>query len=168
MKYLLVDLGPPSWPGWSGLTWMAVVGCTSAALGVVAPWWFQRRHGHLEEPAQRRWIVRLVIVQVAGLLAMALTGSFLVAAAASLLIDRVRALRGGLLAAWIVPLTPQRNRATVLSTLEQIDSISQVTISPGLGLIGRAALLAPSALAVARAGRRSVAVHAAAAPAPPR
>ena len=39
-KYLLVDLGVPGWPGWSALTWMAVVGCTSAALGIVVPWWF--------------------------------------------------------------------------------------------------------------------------------
>ena len=72
-----------------------------------------------------------------------------------------------LLAAWIVPLTPRRNRATVLSTLEQTDSISQVTIGPGLGLIGQAAgipaalmasaaLLAPSAIAVHLAGRRPV------------
>ena len=106
-KYLLVDIGPPAWPGWSGLTWMAVIGCMSAALGVVVPWWFQRRHGRLDEPAQRRWIVWLVVVQVAGLLTMAATGSFVVAAAATLLIDRVRSLRSGLLGAWIVPLTPQ-------------------------------------------------------------
>ena len=64
---------------------------------------------------------------------MALTGSFVIAAAVTLVIDRVRSLRSGLLAAWIVPLTPRRNRATVLSTLEQTDSISQVTIGPGLG-----------------------------------
>ena len=146
---------------------MAVVACTSAALGIVVPWWFQRRHGHLDEPAQRRWIVWLVAVQVTGLVTMALTGSFLVAAAATLVIDRVRSLRSGLLAAWIVPLTPRRNRATVLSTLEQTDSISQVTIGPGLGVIGQvagipaalmasAALLAPSAIAVRLAGRRAV------------
>ena len=53
---------------------------------------------------------------------------------------------------------------TVLSTLEQADSISQVTVGPGMGVIGRlagiraafvasAALLAPSALAVRVAGR---------------
>ena len=162
-KYLLVDIGAPAWPGWSGLTWMAVIGCMSAALGVVVPWWFQRRHGHLDEPAQRRWIVWLVVVQVVGLLTMAATGSFVVAAAATLLIDRVRSLRGGLLGAWIVPLTPRRNRATVLSTLEQTDSIGQVTLSPALGVIGQVAgisaalaasvaLLAPSAIAVRRAG----------------
>ena len=55
------------------------------------------------------------------------------AAAASLLIDRVRSLRNGLLGAWIVPLTPRQHRATVLSTLEQADSISQVTIGPAMG-----------------------------------
>ena len=164
-KYLLVDLGTPAWPGWSGLTWMAVLACTSALLGIVVPWWFQRRHRHLDEPDQRRWIVWLIGAQVAGLVTMALTGSFVIAAVATLVIDRVRSLCGGLLAAWIVPLTPRRHRATVLSTFEQTDSISQVTIGPGLGVIGQVAgipaalaasavLLAPSALAVRLAGRR--------------
>ena len=63
-----------------------------------------------------------------------------------------------------MPLTPRDRRATVLSTIEQADSISQVTIGPVMGVIGRvagipaalaasAALLAPSALAVRAAGR---------------
>ena len=59
--------------------------------------------------------------------------------------------------------SPRGDRATVLSTLEQADSISQVTIGPVMGVIGNtagipaalidaAALLAPSALAGACAG----------------
>ena len=145
--------------GWSGLTWMAVVGCTSAVLGIVVPWWFMRHHGDLSDERQRHWIAGLIVVQVTALLVMAATGSFLVAAAASLLIARVRSLRNGLIGAWIVPLTPRQHRATVLSTLEQADSISQVTIGPVMGVIGQtvgipaalaasAALLAPSAGAV--------------------
>ena len=62
-----------------------------------------------------------------------------------------------------MPLTPKDRRATVLSTMEQADSISQVTIGPAMGVIGQvagipaalatsAALLAPSALAVRHAG----------------
>jgi MFS transporter, DHA3 family, tetracycline resistance protein len=163
-KYLL-GLGTPGWPGWSGLTWLAVVGCLSALLGIVVPWWFMRHHGHLTNAAQQQWIVGLIGVQVAGLLAMALTGSFLVGAATSLVIDRARSLRSNLLGAWIVPLTPKERRATVLSTLEQADSISQVTVGPVMGVIGQlagipaaltvsAGLLAPSALAVRRAGNR--------------
>ena len=95
---------------------------------------------------------------------MAASGSFLMAAAASLVIDRVRSLRSSLLGGWIVPLTPRRHRATVLSTLEQADSISQVTIGPVMGVIGdtagvpaalatSAVLLAPSAGAVMLARR---------------
>jgi hypothetical protein len=163
-KYLL-GLGTPAWPVWSGLTWLAVVGCLSAVLGIVVPWWFVRRHGDLSSGAQRQWIIGLIGVQVGGLLAMALTGSFLVGAATSLVIDRVRSLRSNLLGAWIVPLTPRDRRATVLSTLEQADSISQVTVGPMMGVIGRlagipaafaasAALLAPSALAVQAARDR--------------
>ena len=49
-KYLL-GLGTPGWPGGRTLTWLAVVGCLSAALGIVVPWWFERRHGHLDADA---------------------------------------------------------------------------------------------------------------------
>ena len=129
------------------------------------PWWFQRSVGQLSDDRQRRWIHSLVLVQVTALGVMAATGSFLLAAAASPLIERVRALANGLLGAWIVPLTPRQRRATVLSTIEQADAVSQVTVGPGLGVIGRlfgipaalvtsAVLLAPSAAVVARTGRR--------------
>ena len=167
IEKFLLDLDLPGWSGWSGLTWLAVVGCTSAVLGIVVPWWFERRHGQLGELAQRHWIVGLIRAQVVVLLVMAASGSFLLAAAASLVIDRVRSLRSSLSAAWIVPLTPKDHRATVLSTMEQADSISQVTIGPVMGVIGQVAgipaaltasarLLAPSAGAVRHAGRTDV------------
>ncbi len=146
-KYLLVDLGPPAWPGWSPLTWMAVVACTSALLGILVPWWFERRRGELDNDQQRRWIVGLILAQVVALIAMVVTGSFLVAAAASLVVDRLRSLKSGLLSAWLVPLTPRHQRATVLSTLEQTDSISQVMVGPLLGAVGRA-------FGIRRAGRQ--------------
>ena len=42
-KYLLVDLGVPAWPGWSGADggWPSSA-ALSAALGIVVPWWFER------------------------------------------------------------------------------------------------------------------------------
>ena len=167
IEKFLLGLDLPGWPGWSGLTWLAVVGWLSAVLGIVVPWWFERRHAHLGELSQRRWIVGLISAQVVALLVLAVSGSFLLAAAVSLVIGRVRSLRQSLMAAWIVPLTPKDRRATVLSTMEQADSISQVTIGPGMGAIGQVAgipaalaasavLLAPSALAVHHAGRTDV------------
>ena len=165
-KYLL-GLDQPGWPGWSALTWLAVVGWLSAALGIVVPWWFERRHAHLPGNRQQHWIVGLILTQVVALLVLSVTGSFLLAAAISLLINRVRSLRSSLLGAWIVPLTPKDRRATVLSTMEQADSVSQVTVGPAMGVIGQAAgipaalaasavLLAPSALAVRHAARSDV------------
>ena len=65
----------------------------SAVLGIVVPWWFERRHAHLGELSQRRWIVGLISAQVVALLVLAVSGSFLVAAAVSFVIDRVRSLR---------------------------------------------------------------------------
>lgn len=163
---LFLDLGPPGWSDWSAVRWIAIVGCTSAVLGIIVPWWFQRTHGELSEDRQRHWIAGLILVQVTFLVVMAASRSFVMAAAASLVIDRVRSLRSSLLGGWIVPLTPRAHRATVLSTFEQADSISQVTIGPVMGLIGNsagipaaltasAALLAPSAGAV-MAARREV------------
>lgn len=167
IEKFLIGLDRPGWPGWSALTWLAVVGCLSAALGIVVPWWFERRHPRLDDARQRRWIIGLIATQVVALLVLSVTGSFLLAAGLSLLVNRVRSLRSSLLAAWIVPLTPADHRATVLSTMEQADSVSQVTIGPGMGVIGKlagipaalaasAVLLAPSALAVRRAGRSDV------------
>ncbi|MET0459523.1 MAG: MFS transporter, partial [Ilumatobacteraceae bacterium] len=84
---LLLDLGAPGWSDWSAVRWIAIVGCTSAALGIVVPWWFQRRHGQLSEDGQRHWIAGLILVQVTFLVVMAASGSFIMAAVASLVID---------------------------------------------------------------------------------
>ena len=97
---------------------------------------------------------------------LAASGSFLLAAAVSLLIDRVRSLRQSLLGAWIVPLTPKDRRATVLSTMEQADSISQVTIGPGMGVIGQAAGI-PAAFVAERGAAGAVGARRAATPVEP-
>jgi hypothetical protein len=77
-------------------------------------------------------------------------------------IERTRSVRSKLFASWIIPLTPKAQRATVLSALEQCDSIGQVTVGPAMGIIGgawsipasivtSAVVLAPAAAAVRRA-----------------
>ena len=86
-------------------------------------------------------------MQMAGLVAFGLAGSIVVGAVAVVVIDRVRSVRGKLLGAWIVPLTPPAERATVLSTLSQADAVSQVLIGPVFGGIGRSAGV-PAALVV--------------------
>jgi MFS family permease len=60
----LLSVSTPTWPGWSDLTWLAIVAWVSAGLGVVVPWWFERRHPHLDETRQRHWIIGLVLAQV--------------------------------------------------------------------------------------------------------
>ena len=47
IEKFLLGLDQPGWPGWSALTWLGVVGWLSAGLGIVVPWWFERRHAHL-------------------------------------------------------------------------------------------------------------------------
>jgi len=81
-----------------------------------------------------------------------------------LVVERSRSLRSTLIGAWIVPLTPKGRRATVLSAVEQCDSIGQVTMGPVFGAIGQlasvptaivasAAVLAPGIGVVAMAAR---------------
>lgn len=162
-RHLLTDVGVPDLLEHGPLVTLAALTTVSALCGVAIAWWMER---HLDRrgPAVRRWLKWLILAQAAGLAVFALSGSFLVAAVALLVIERTRSVRGKLFASWIIPLTPKAQRATVLSALEQCDSIGQVTVGPAMGVIGAAwsvpaaittsaVVLAPAAAVVDRAQR---------------
>ena len=107
-------------------------------------------------------------MQIGGLVVFGLTTWAVMGAVAVVVIDRVRSVREKLMGAWIVPLTPRHERATVLSTLSQADAVSQVMIGPVVGAIGRsagvpaallfsAAALTPTVPILAVAGRTDAA-----------
>ena len=136
-KHLLVDVGIPAIGPRSGLFWLGVVGCASSVLGIVVPGLVRRWQPGANRGRLSRWLTGLFAAEAVALFAFALSGSFLLAAWAALVVERVRSVRQKLLGAWIVPVTPKAHRATVLSALEQADSVSQVTIGPAMGVIGQ-------------------------------
>jgi DHA3 family tetracycline resistance protein-like MFS transporter len=162
-RHLLADVGVPQWFGRDPLVTLAVLFTISSLIGVYVAWWMER-HVDRRGPAVRRWLVWLILAQSVALVVFALTGSFAVAAVALVVVDRTRSVRSKLFASWIIPLTPKAQRATVLSALEQCDSIGQVTVGPAMGVIGgawsvpasivtSAVVLAPAEAVVRRAQR---------------
>ena len=167
-KQLIEGVGVPQWWGLGTLFWLGVLFSVSQLLGVVLPFVVQRFHPAEEPRRLRWWLTSLLTAQVVGLVAFGLTGAFLAAALSVLVVERSRSLRNTLIGAWIVPLTPKGRRATVLSAMEQCDSIGQVTMGPAFGAIGQlasvqtaivtsAAVLAPGIGVVALAARRPAA-----------
>jgi DHA3 family tetracycline resistance protein-like MFS transporter len=155
-RHLLLGVGVPSWGAHDPLVVLAVLFTSSSLIGALVAWRMEHRVRR-QGAALRGWISGLLVAQGAALVAFALTGSFVVAAVAVLVIERTRSVREKLQGAWIVPLTPKAQRATVLSTLTQCDAIGQVTVGPLLGAIGgwwsvpvalmmSAALLIPASL----------------------
>ena len=165
---LLGPVGLPGWFGWSALVWFAVLSMASAALGVVVPALVDRARPAATPDRHTRWLFWLTALQITGLLVFGLTGLFVIAALASLVIERSRSVRDALLTSYLVPLTPAAERATVLSAFGQADSVGQVAIGPVFGIVGRlvslpAAIVAsavatvPGLAVIATAGRAGTA-----------
>jgi len=169
-KQLIDNVGVPHWFGLGTLFWLGVLFSLSSLLGVILPPVVQRFRP-AEQPARlRSWMVCLLLAQIAGLVVFGLTGAFVVAASSVLVVERSRSIRNTLFGAWIVPLTPKGRRATVLSAVEQCDSIGQVTMGPVFGAIGQlasvptaivtsAAVLVPGVGVVAMAARQPAPDH---------
>jgi MFS transporter, DHA3 family, tetracycline resistance protein len=166
-RHLLETIGVPSLVGRGPLFGLAVLFSLSSLLGIVIPRLVRRRRPNETRQRLTRWLVTMVLLQVVALVVFGLTGSFLVAAVAAIVIERSRSIRNSLFGSWIVPLTPKATRATALSTLAQFDAIGQVAVGPMFGVIGRiasvpaaivtsAAVLAPGAPLIAHARRDGV------------
>lgn len=170
--HLLVDVGFPG--SWSPLVWFGVITTLSAAVGIVLPGLVERAAPAATRSQLMHWLVGLTALQVVGLFAFGLASSLFVAASALLVVNQTRRLRASLMASWLVPLTPRAQRATALSALEQCDSLGQVLIGPGFGLLARTAgisaaivasgaVMAPATgvlLAAGRADERTTSVSA--------
>ena len=162
-KHLLDVVGVPGLFGHGAIPTLAVLFTTSSLLGVFLPRIVARLDPARDRHRLTQWLITLTLLQVAGLVLFGLTGAFLAAAFAVLLVERVSSIRNTLFGSWIVPLTPKRERATVLSAMSQFDAVGQVGVGPIFGAIGRwasvptaivasAFVLAPSAAVIASAG----------------
>lgn len=126
----------------------------SLAVGALAPERVQALHPH-------RFVAALVLLQVAGIVGIALLGSLWLVLGALWLRGAAAAVAGPIQSAWLNRNLDSATRATSLSINGQADAIGQVVGGPPLGalgsrygvsaaMLGSAILLAPVALVVAR------------------
>jgi DHA3 family tetracycline resistance protein-like MFS transporter len=161
----LLHVGLPHVLGLGQLTWFALLSMASSGAGIVLTRYVERRGPGRDRERVTRWLLVLLPAQVVGLLLFGLAGSFAMAAVATLVVERARRLQAPLVAAWVIPITPRAERATVLSALGQSDAIGQVVLGPVLGVIasrlGLPAAIVTSAVVLApgwfvlRAARRA-------------
>jgi MFS transporter, DHA3 family, tetracycline resistance protein len=144
--HLLDNVGfPTTWslrPVW----WIAGLTFASALAGVFVPAIVQRHHPGRDRQRLGKWVSVLYVIQLLALLAFCFAPSFAVAAALILVIERVRSVRFSLFWSFVVPLTPRRERATVLSTMSQADAVGQVVIGPLFGIVARSVSIPASLL----------------------
>src|SRR5215211_328872 len=131
---------------------VALGGALAAAFGLVASGVLARRFARAGQERLARLLLSLTVVQVVAVVAFALTGSLVLAAATLWLYQLTRSLIAPVYLTWLnQQITDSRVRATVLSIMGQSDAIGQVAGGPGLGALGtvfplRTALLAGGAL----------------------
>jgi DHA3 family tetracycline resistance protein-like MFS transporter len=143
--HIVTSLGVPDWFGGEAIVWIGLLSLASLLAGIALTRWAKRRRPTHDPARLTRWLLVLFSMQVTGLVAFGLAGSFWFGVAAALVYERTRSLQRPLFAAWVLPLTPPAVRATVLSGFGQCDAIGQVTLGPLLGLMATAVSL-PAAL----------------------
>ena len=161
----LLHVGLPHVLGLGQLPWFALLSMVSSGAGIVLTRYVERRGPGRDRERVTRWLLVLFPAQVIGLLLFGLAGSFAMAAVATIVVERTRRLQAPLVAAWVIPITPRAERATVLSALGQSDAIGQVVLGPVLGVVasrlGLPAAIVTSAVVLApgwfvlRAARRA-------------
>ena len=154
--HLLREVGLPGLGQLSPVTWFGIIQLASLGLAAAVIGPGRKRVDTSDPRALCRLLLVLTITEAASMVAFGLAGSFGLAVAAFLAYGGVRGLRDPLYAAWIVPMIqPLQVRATVLSTIGQMDAVGQVVGGPTIGLV--AALTSPG-VAIVAAGNALVPV----------
>ena len=167
--HLIDDIGLPGLGTLQPVVWFGITSGVSMLLVALLTEVIRRRVDPQNQRAVSRTLVLLYGVIVVAMLIFALAGQFPLALLALLVVNSLRGTTEPLLSTWTNQHIDSNIRATVLSSLGQIDAIGQIGGGPVVGLIGdrlglRAALstsallLAPVVWLIARASRRVVAV----------
>ncbi len=167
--HLLDDITLPALGTLQPVVWFGIISGVSMLLVTLMTEIIRRRVDTHNQRAVSRTLVALYGVIVAALLIFGLAGEFPLALAALLVVNTLRGTTEPLLSTWTNQHIDSNIRATMLSSLGQIDAIGQIGGGPIVGLIGdrwglRAALsicallLAPVVVLIARASRRVVAM----------
>ncbi len=167
--HLLDDIGLPGLGTLQPVVWFGIISGVSMLLVALLTEVIRRRVDTKNQPAVSRTLVVLYGIVVVAMLIFGLAGQFPLALAALFVINALRGTTEPLLSTWTNQHIDSSIRATVLSSLGQIDAIGQIGGGPVVGLIGdrlglRAALstsallLAPVVWLIALASRRVVVV----------
>ncbi len=167
--HLLDDVGLPALGTLPPVVWFGIISGGSMLLVALLTEVIRRRVDTKDQRLVSRTLMLLYGAIVAAMLAFALVGQFVPALIALLVINTLRGTTEPLFSTWTNQHIDSSIRATMLSSLGQIDAVGQIGGGPVVGLIGdrlglRAALstsallLAPVVWLIARGSRRVVAV----------
>ncbi len=134
---LLTATHVPNWFGTSPIVFLGVLDATALFLSILCARPLRRKLRHSSDRPMATAVFVLMSLQTVALVAFGAASVLWLAVGAWIVHDIAKGLQGPVYSAWIVPLIPQRVRATVLSTLGQGDALGQVAGGPALGGLAR-------------------------------
>jgi DHA3 family tetracycline resistance protein-like MFS transporter len=136
--HLLQDITLPVIGGLQPVTWFGIIRAISMVLGIAITEIVRRRVDTSRHGPVARAVLGINLGMVAGLLAFALTGNFVVAIVAYWTFGSLRETLGPLYTTWVNQHAESSVRATVISMSSQIDALGQILGGPIVGVIGLA------------------------------
>ena len=163
--HLLAGFTFPSLGGLDAVVWFGIINAGAMALTLAVTELLKRRAGGFDPRRAVALLTAQYVLIILGLLTFALSRSFAVAVAAFTAVYVLRHSGRPIFMAWINRGIEPKVRATVLSTLNQMDAFGQVAGGPGIGAVANrwglrtalvvvAALLTPVVGLYRRARRR--------------
>jgi DHA3 family tetracycline resistance protein-like MFS transporter len=131
------------------IAWFGLLNALALLVGITAKEIAKRRVDTSQSSALLRALQWIYAGMVLATLVFALSGKFVVAIAALLVFDILRAVSNPLGNAWLNLQIDSKLRATLLSMTGQLDALGQFTGGPILGWIGRLRSLRTALLAAA-------------------
>lgn len=119
------------------ITWFGLIHAAAMVATLVFGEFVRRRAEHLDHRTTALLLGAESVLMVAGLLAFAFAGSFWLAIGAYVGVYAVRHIGQPVRIAWINRRLTPETRATVLSTVNQMDAAGQLGGGPAVGLVGR-------------------------------
>ena len=136
--HVLNDITLPAVGNLEPVVWMGVIRGIGMLIGIGITEVVRRRVDTSRHGPVARAVLMLIGGMVAGLLAFALTGNFVIALIAFWGFSSLRRTLGPLYTAWVNQHAESNVRATVISMASQIDALGQILAGPIVGAIGLA------------------------------
>jgi DHA3 family tetracycline resistance protein-like MFS transporter len=136
--HMLNDITLPAIGNLQPVVWFGLIRGAGMLLGMGITEVVRRRIDTSKHGPVARTVLILITGMVAGLLAFALTGNFVVALIAFWGFSALRRTLGPLYTAWVNQHAESGVRATIISMSSQIDALGQILGGPAVGAIGLA------------------------------